>query len=56
MLQPSNFHPQGADPDDGTLKVETCRGLTLVLTYVSALFEFLSKLVTSVHGYEQDKV
>jgi len=28
----------------------------VVLTYISALVRFLCKIVTSVHGYEQDKV
>ena len=28
---------------------------TVVLTYISALVEFLGKIVTSVHEYEQDK-
>ena len=28
----------------------------VVLTYTDALVAFLSKIVTSVHGYEQDKV
>jgi hypothetical protein len=55
MLQPSKVHPQGVDPAYGTLIVETFRGLTVVLTYIIALFKCLSKLVTSVHGYEQDK-
>jgi hypothetical protein len=27
----------------------------MVLTYISALFGFLSKVVTSVHRYEEDK-
>jgi hypothetical protein len=27
-----------------------------LLTYISALVEFLCKIVTSVHGYEKDKV
>jgi len=28
----------------------------VILTYISALVRFLCKIVTSVHGYEQDKV
>jgi hypothetical protein len=28
----------------------------VLLTYISALFEFLSNIMTSVHGYEKDKV
>jgi len=28
----------------------------VILTYISALVRFLCRIVTSVHGYEQDKV
>jgi len=42
-------------PEDGPLKAETCRSVTVwivVLQYISALVGFLRKIVTSLHWYK----